>query len=118
MKINQEGLSLDISVLMAKWADFGITHKRMNKQNTHIDKVKVFPNPDEQVDPVVEVKFSRSEVIDRLRQGTTFITVYKDSEGRYRRGETVRTVLINKIEFIKTLDDKTIKDNLGELPDF
>ncbi len=102
---------------MAKWADFCITRKRMNSKGTHIDFVEVFPDLGDKLGAAATK--SRGQVVADLKIGVTYITIYKPSSGsQYQQGEKVIIDRVNGVEYIKTLPDKTEKDNLDKLPDF
>lgn len=57
-------------------------------------------------------------VIADLRRGVSYVTVFKGDNDKWNKGQSVFIVTINGVEFIKTVEDKTTKDNLDELPEF
>jgi hypothetical protein len=101
---------------MAKWADYGITAVRYNSQETHIDQVKARKSNGETFGQ--ELIYTRQSVIDALKQGYTFVTVNNGTNGKLTRGEDVRIVKINGVEYIRTDANNIAKDNLGNLPRF
>jgi hypothetical protein len=101
---------------MPKWADYCITRKRMNSKGTHIDFVEVYPDLVESFGAVTTK--SRAQVVADLKIGVTYITIYKNAQDKWQRGETVIIDKVKGVEYIKTLPDKIEADNLDKLPDF
>jgi hypothetical protein len=99
-----------------KWADYLISAVRYNAQETHIDKVRAHPDNGESVGSGTAVE--RLTVVSRLDDGYTVVTIYKGSDDKWRRGATVRKVIIDGNSYIRTDADKTKADNLGNLPRF
>jgi hypothetical protein len=101
---------------LAKWADYCISEVRFNAKHTHIDRVRRHPDNGDSLGSASEI--ARQTVVDDLADGKTYITIFKDDDGKWKRGKTVFTVKINGVEYIKTVADQTTKDNLDELPEF
>jgi hypothetical protein len=101
---------------MAKWADYGIYAVRFNALRTHIDRVRAMPDDGESFGSSVEM--ARTEVISAIKRGVTFVTIIKDTNGKWLLGSKVFIVTINGTEYIKTVNDDTAKDNLDNLPEF
>jgi hypothetical protein len=101
---------------MAKWADYCITAVRFNERHTHIDQVKRRVDNGDSLGETSIV--SRQAVIADLKRGISHITVFKGVDDKWSKGQEVFIVTLNGIEYIKTVEDKTTKDNLDELPEF
>ena len=101
---------------MAKWADYGISAVRYNSAHTHIDRVKAHPDNGDTIGSPIEK--SRQEVISAIKGGTTFVTIIKNSEGKWIKGQPVFIIRINGTEYIKTVDNGKQSDNLENLPEF
>jgi len=101
---------------MAKWADYGISKVRYNQQRTHIVKVLVHELRMEFAGAGQE--WTRTQVVDAIEDGETFVTILKQSGGVFRRGEDVHVVMINGVKYIRTDQNRTPTDNLGSLPEF
>lgn len=99
-----------------KWADYLISAVRYNEAETHIEKVRVHSDNGESVGSASE--WTRAEVVSRLEAGYSFVTIFKKSDGNWRKGATVRIVVIHGEKFIRTDADQTKEDNLGSLPRF
>jgi hypothetical protein len=101
---------------MAKWADYCISGVRFNDKHTHIDKVRRLPDNGDSLGSSSEV--SRQTVISELKDGTTYVTIFKDENQKWKKGRAVFIVSMNGVDYIKTVADNTTKDNLDELPEF
>jgi hypothetical protein len=101
---------------MAKWADYLISAVRYNSDHTHIDQVKAYEDKD---DSMGEAKvYRRQKIVDEINNGTTFVTIYKNSEGKYYKGQKVYVIKVNDVSYLKTMDNGKEKDNLENLPEF
>lgn len=101
---------------MMKWADFVITMVKYNRDHTQIAEVEVRADRGESIsnDPK---RTSRQDVVSAILRGTTFVTAYL-RDGKWRRGEDVRVVMVQGVRHIRT-DNNSIKaDNLGALPEY
>jgi hypothetical protein len=101
---------------MAKWADYCISAVRFNSRHTHIDRVRIYPDDGEKLGTSSEA--SRPDVISAIRDGKTFVTIFKNTKGTWDKGQSVFIVKIAGDEYIKTVRDNTTVDNLDNLPEF
>lgn len=101
---------------MAKWADYYISAVRFNVAHTHIDRVRVFHDDDGKLG--AQTVETRVDVIFAIRDGKTFVTIFKNADGKWEKGQSVFIVKIEGNEYIKTVADKTTVDNLDNLPEF
>ena len=99
-----------------KWADYLISQVRYNEAETHIVKVVSHTDNGDSVSEGTEL--ARSTVVIRLAEGSTFMTITKNVEGKWARGAQVRAVTIGGEKYIRTDADSIKKDNLGSLPRF
>jgi hypothetical protein len=99
-----------------KWADYLISKVEYNVKDTHI--VKVLSHPDEGENVGTGLEVTRSTVVSRLDNGSTYMTIYKNPDGTWKKGAPVRVVKIDGDKYIRTDADNTKKDNLGALPRF
>lgn len=101
---------------MAKWADYLISAVRYNSDHTHIDQVKAHEDKGESVG---EAKiYNRETVVDAIKNGTTFVTIYKNSAGKYDKGQKVYVITVKGTGYLKTVDNGKEEDNLENLPEF
>ena len=102
--------------MSTKWADYCISEVQYNVEHTHIVKVKVHVDNGDTIGSVSE--WLRSEVIDAINKGKTFVTIIKTSEGKWNKGEDVRPVTVNGTKYIRTDANSKASVNLGNLPEF
>lgn len=101
---------------MAKWADYCISRVHYNEKHTHIITVEAMPD-DGSDNLGKKVEFTREDVVARIDKGETFVTIVK-KDSKYQKGEDVRIVKINGVKYIRTDQNQTESDNLGELPEY
>jgi len=82
----------------------------------HIEKLKVHEDQIDSVGPGLVQ--TRSWVISKIREGKTFITIYKNDDGKWRSGDNVHIIVVNGAYYIRTDGNSTEGDNLGSLPRF
>lgn len=100
---------------MNKWADYVITAVRFNAKGTHIDQVQI---REDKGDSIGNAKsYTRQAIVDALKQKTTFVTAFLQNS-KWQLGKTVYIVPINGAEYIKTIADNKLVDNLDNLPTF
>lgn len=97
-----------------KWADYLISAARYNTAETHIEAVRTHEDKGDTVGGPFDLK--RAQVVERMRKGQTFMTIYKSTDRKWKCGALVETVVIDGVTFIRTDPDKTKADNLGALP--
>lgn len=101
---------------MAKWADYGISAVGCNQAETHIVNVKVHPDNGETIG--AESVWTRNQVVSAIERGTTFVTILKNAEGKWTRGQDVHLVTVNRVKYIRTDGNSKAADNLENLPRF
>lgn len=101
---------------MSKWADYGISAVRFNSAHTHIDRVRAHPDNGDTIGAAAE--YARADIIAAIKKGTSFVTIFKGSDGRWNKGQPVYIIKINGTEYIKTVDNGKAVDNLDNLPEF
>ena len=102
---------------MTKWADYLISAVRYNDKHTHIELLKVYKDFTD-TNPIPADPQARTTVIANLKNGITYLTVAINPDGSFRRGEDVRRIIVNDIEYIRTDANKTDSDDLGNLLTF
>ncbi|WP_197337935.1 DUF3892 domain-containing protein [Ralstonia solanacearum] len=101
---------------MEKWADYLISAVQFNAQHTHINQVQVLPDLGDTVGQVSE--HARETIVSAIKKGTTFVTAFQNGSGKWLKGKEVFIVPINGVEYIKTVADNKLIDNLDNLPEF
>lgn len=102
--------------MTTKWSDKLISAVRFNEAETHIDKARVHNDDGDTVSSPSDMK--RSDIISLLKNDTTFATIYKNADGKWKFGAKVNIVKIRGVEYIKTHSDDIESDNLDDLPRF
>ncbi|WP_432225141.1 DUF3892 domain-containing protein [Enterobacter wuhouensis] len=86
---------------------------RYNSIHSHIEQLKVAQNGGG------FIYWSRQEVVNKIYQRTDeFITAVATGNGKYERGAPVELDPVNGVFYLKTVPDRTTKDNLGSLPEY
>jgi hypothetical protein len=101
---------------MSKWADYLISAVRINNAHTHIDRDRAHSDNGDSVGPGVE--HARADIIAAIKKGTTYVTIFKDSNGKWTKGQPVYVIKVNGTEYLKTVDNGKAVDNLDNLPEF
>lgn len=101
---------------MNKWADYGISAVKYNAAHTHIDKVRIHLDNGDTIDGPIE--YPREAIIAAIKKGTTFVTILKDVNNQWQKGQPVFIIKVNGVEYIKTIDNNKAADNLEKLPEF
>ena len=101
---------------MPKWADYAITAVRYSSDPKHIEAVQACPDDGERLGSA-SIQ-SRATVIVALGGETTYVTAYKNAEGKWSKGEDVQVVVVQGEKFIRSDANSKAADNLGNLPTF
>ena len=101
---------------MPKWADYGISKVRYNREHTHIEKVKIHEDKGETFG--TEQEAIRSRVVSAIESGTTFVTILRSSDSKWNKGQDVHIVIVNGVKYLRTDQNKKASDNLENLPEF
>lgn len=103
-----------------KWADYVITAVRYEERNgwKRINSVKVSLHDGRLLSqPTV---YTRQFVVDQITKfRRTFVTAfYNPQSGSYQRGDAVEVFQYNGVDYIRTVGNNRLQDNLGNLPEF
>ena len=101
---------------MEKWADYAISAVRYNSAHTHIDTVRIHQDNGDSIG--VSAEQTRQTIISAIKNGTTFITIFKGEDGNWKKGQPIYIIKVNGTEYIKTVDNGKEADNLENLPEF
>ena len=101
---------------MEKWADYGISKVEYNKEHTHIVRVLVHEDKGDKIG--LGEEWIRTKVVSSIDNGKSFVTILKNKEGNWGRGEDVRVITVKGTKYIRTDQNSKEFDNLGELPEF
>ncbi len=101
---------------MSKWADYGISAVQYNTEHKHIVKLRIHEDKGDTIGAPTD--YTRQSVIDAIHNGTTFVTIIKDTSGKWNKGQSVYIIKISGTEYVKTKDNGKESDNLENLPEF
>jgi len=101
---------------MDKWANYGISAVRYNTEHTHIINVRVHVDNGDTMGSAKE--WIRNEVVSAIDKDQTFITIMKDSNGNWAKGQDVHIVSINDVNYIRSDKNNLASDNLENLTEF
>lgn len=100
---------------MPGWADYVITGVRYCTVREHIDLVS--GHDCATASPGTAFMHNRATVLSNLERDITYCTARR-VDGDYVRGADVIPMKLGGITYIKTEENDTEADNLGELPEF
>ncbi|WP_337922648.1 DUF3892 domain-containing protein [Vibrio cholerae] len=101
---------------MEKWADYLISAVRYDANHSHITHVHVMEDNGATLGTVST--YTRQAVVEKILNGFTFETAYKNNLNNYQRGQKVFIIKVNNINYLKTVDNDKEEDNLESLPEF
>ena len=101
---------------MAKWAKFLISEVKYTPDRKRILEVKQHEDLDGTVG-VGEI-VPRETVSSNLKKGHTYMTIHNGSSENWKKGDKVRTFIVEGEHFIRIDKNKVDKDNLGMLIEF
>lgn len=101
---------------MNKWADYGISAVRYNATHQHIDRVRIHPDNGETIGAPAE--YARADIVTAIKKGITFVTIFKGTDGNWKKGQPIYIIKVHNVEYIKTVDNGKAADNLENLPEF
>ncbi len=101
---------------MADRADYYIEKVRYNKDRTRI--VWACVHEDEKTKLGGAYNMLRKKIVSLMLAGKSFMTVYRNPEGKYRKGQKIVAVSINGLEYVRTDGQAMELDLLENLPEF
>jgi hypothetical protein len=101
---------------MSERADFYIEKVRYNKGHTRIVWVSVREDDGKRLGGAYNMV--RNRMVNLMRQGKQFMTIFRNEEGKYRRGQKLCFVSIKGGTFLRTDTDEVEQDQLTDIPEF
>ena len=101
---------------MAKWADYGICKVHYDEDHKYIESVLIREDKGDTIGFAVEKP--RAFIVSEIKDGTTFVTIKKNVDGNWIKGQDVHIIIVNNEEYIRTDKNKKENDNLENLPEF
>jgi hypothetical protein len=101
---------------MTDRADYYIEKVRYNKDHTKIIWVSVREDNNTKLGGAYNMV--RKKIVNLMSTGKRFMTIYRNTEGKFRKGLKIVTVHINGAEYIRTDEQTMEKDQLEDLPEY
>ncbi len=101
---------------MSDRADFYIEKVRYNKDHTRIMWVSVRQDSSSKLSGAYNMV--RKKMVSLLHEGKQFMTIFRNDEGKYRKGQKILMVSVKGGEYLRTDQDLTEQDQLGNLPEY
>jgi hypothetical protein len=101
---------------MAKWADYCVFAVRYDAERSHIVNVKGYPDLGYKLGTPSEMK--QTEVVNSIEHGNSFITIFTNPEGDWKKGEDIRIVAAGGGKYLRTDSGSKAADDLGNLMEF
>ena len=102
---------------MGKWADYCIVGVRFAPDRKRIETVRILPDTGSLL--ITGLIMPRRHIVAGLHRGMTFTTAKPDpGQTSYTRGELVRIVTVDGIDYLRVDPAPIAEDDLGDLPEF
>ena len=101
---------------MVKWADYLISEVRYSPDHKRILQVKQHEDLDGEVGEAEIVE--RHIVSSNIKKGKTYMTIHNGGSETWKRGERIRTFLVDGEYHIRADKNKVALDNLGMMNEF
>lgn len=101
---------------MSERADYYIEKVRYTKDHSRIIWVSVREDNSKKLSGAYNMV--RKKIMSLIHDGKQFMTIYRNDEGKYRRGQKIQLVSVKGTEFLRTDADPMEKDQLEDLPEY
>jgi hypothetical protein len=101
---------------MNERADFYIEKVRYNKGHTRIVWVSVREDDGKRLGGAYNMV--RNRIVNLMRQGKQFMTITRNEEGKYHRGQKLAYVLVKGSVYLRTDTEEVEEDHLADIPEF
>ena len=103
---------------MSERADYYVEKVRYTKDHSRIIWASVREDSSKKLSGPYNMV--RKKIMSLIHDGKQFMTIYRNDEGRYRKGEKILVISIKGTEFLRTdMDaDPVEKDQLDNLPEY
>ncbi len=102
--------------MVSERADFYIEKVRYNKGHTRIVWVSVRQDSSSRLSGPHNMV--RKKMVSLLREGKQFMTIFRSPEGKYRKGQKISVIQVKGVDYIRTDQDETEKDQLEDIPEY
>lgn len=101
---------------MNKWADYCISAIRYDINKNRIIKTKIHKDNSDSIGN--EEEWTRTQVISAIEDGKTFVTITRNNNNSWIKGQDVHVITVNNNKYIRTDKNSKEADNLENLPEF
>jgi Protein of unknown function (DUF3892) len=101
---------------MTDRADYYIEKVRYNKDHTRIIWVSIRQDNNSKLGGAYNMV--RKKIVSLMHAGKLFMTIYRNPEGKYRKGQKIAMIRVKGTEYIRTDQEEMEKDQLENLPEF
>jgi hypothetical protein len=101
---------------MSERADYYIEKVQYTKDHNRIIRVSVREDSGTKLSKPHDM--ARKEIIELLQNGKHFMTIYRNDEGKYRKGQKIVMVQVNGVDYIHTNPSQNQNDHLENLPEY
>jgi hypothetical protein len=107
---------MEQEVQVSDRADFYIEKVRYNKDHTRIVWVSVRQDSSSKLSGPYNMV--RKKMVSLLHDGKQFMTIFRNEEGKYRKGQKILVISVKGSEYIRTDQNLTEGDQLENLPEY
>ena len=100
---------------MEKWADYCISRVRYNDKGMEIVRVHVHEDMGDTIG--ASRAWRRGEFLSALENGTSCVTIFRDTDGTWQKGHKVNLVTVDDMGYIRTDQAQQAFDFLKDVPE-
>ncbi len=101
---------------MSDRADYYIEKVRYTKDHSRIIWVSVREDNSKKLSGAYNMV--RERIMKLMHDGKQFMTIFRNDEGKYRKGQRIQLISVKGNEFIRTDPEQADKDKLEDLPEY
>ncbi len=101
---------------MSERADYYIEKVRYTKDHSRIIWVSVREDNSKKLGGAYNMV--RERIMKLMHDGKQFMTIFRNDEGKYRKGQRIQLISVKGNEFIRTDPEQADKDKLEDLPEY
>ena len=101
---------------MSERADYYVEKVRYNKGHNRIVWVSVREDSGQKLGGPYNMV--RKRMVNLIREGKQFMTIFRNPEGKFRKGQKLTIVNVKGAVFLRTDQDEMENDQLKDLPEY
>lgn len=103
-------------VAVIERADYYIEKVRYTKDHSRIIWVSVREDSSKRLSGPYNMV--RKKIMSLIHDGKRFMTIYRNDEGKFRKGQNILLISVQGKEFLRTNADPMEQDLLADLPEY